>query len=533
MSEAATFDELISEFYKVWFRYHPIAAIFAGVSGYEGQLGADGDDDIGALSSLLGNLLLGLEEMDFQALDADRQLDMQLLFGAAMIEHRIMMEYDWRHRDPAKYLPLRTLQELVVRQPERFCEALQGVLDCTGNYLRQARGQLAELPELVSTLWLADAIETIELGIPWLKRLGREVPQTRECCAELGKLQQLSIQAVAAVEDYRDYLLKELTPIAAGRSDCGVELVGQLLKHRHQLELTGEDALHMARMVQAQIVQRLAEQGLDADYLGTQIKAETRLSGDKRLQAYRDEAERLKAFVRDEELLQPPPQALEFRVTDSCFSKCECGSYLRSANGGIFLIPSDDQLAGGESLGSIRLRSVYSGWAGRHFLAWVGGVEAHSLVRQINPSAAFKRGWAHYMSQLLESRGYFSETDKIQLSQRRFALAEQAVVDLEFHLGLIDSMQALARLKALSDTPGLAESNLTMLSRRPTDAFMALIGASLMETTRRLVMQQQPELSLQMFHSDLLAYGAVALPLVVQRTYGSELWQQVTDEVLV
>lgn len=107
MPETANFDALISEFYKVWFRYHPVAAIFAGVPGYEGLLAADGDDDVGALSSWLSNLLLGLEELQFEALDPDRQLDLQLIFGAAMIEHRMLLEQDWRHRDPARYLPLR------------------------------------------------------------------------------------------------------------------------------------------------------------------------------------------------------------------------------------------------------------------------------------------------------------------------------------------------------------------------------------------------------------------------------------------
>ena len=29
MSEAGAFDALVSEFYRVWFRYHPIAAIYA------------------------------------------------------------------------------------------------------------------------------------------------------------------------------------------------------------------------------------------------------------------------------------------------------------------------------------------------------------------------------------------------------------------------------------------------------------------------------------------------------------------------
>ncbi len=532
MSEVAAFDELICEFYKVWFRYHPIAAIFAGVSGYEGLLAADGDDDVGALASWLSSLLVSLEELDYTALDPDRQLDMQLIFGAAMIEHRTLLECDWRHRDPAKYLPLRAMQELVVRQPEKFCEAMQGMLAGTADYLRSARGQLSELPEIVSTLWLADALETAEAGVPWLRRLERELPQTRECCSDLGRLQALSNKAIKAIEDFREYLIKDLAPLAGGTAECGPELASRLLKHRHQLDLTQEDALQMARLTQAQTQQRVEQQGLMLERIREQMANETMLSGAVRLQAYHDEAEQLRRFVQEQHLLQPPEQALDFCVTDHCFTKCECGSYLRSETGGVFLIPDGKQLEGGESRASIRLRSLYGGWAGRHFLAWAGGVQAHSLVRQINLSAAFKRGWAHYMSYLLEERGYFREEDMLQLSQRRLALAEQAVVDLEFHMGMIGSMQALERLQALSDLPGWAESSLTALSRRPTDAFMALIGASLMDTTRQIVLQKQPQLSMQAFHSQLLAHGAVSLPLVVKRVFGEEVWQQVTDEVL-
>jgi hypothetical protein len=137
------------------------------------------------------------------------------------------------------------------------------------------------------------------------------------------------------------------------------------------------------------------------------------------------------------------------------------------------------------------------------------------------------------MSHLLEDRDYFTEQDRLQLTQRRLALAEQAVVDLEFHLGQISSMQALERLRALSTLPGWAESSLTALSRRPTDAYMALLGASLMETTRRIVMERQPELSQQEYHAQLMTHGAVSLPLVVKRVYGEAVWQGALDEVLI
>ena len=529
MSEAKEFDALVSDFYRVWFRYHPVAAIYAGVAGYEGLLNPDGDDDVGALSHLLSNLLVGIKELDYHRLDADRQLDLQLIYGAAMIEHRILLEHDWRHRDPAKYLPLHALQELVLRQPEGLCDALTGILEKTPNYMRDARGRLSELPGLVSTLWLADALELAEKGVPWLKRLGRDLPQTRECCSDKGRLQSLASQAAEAIEDYKVKLIRDLTPNASGTADCGRELLDWLLKHRDQLELETEDALNYAETRLQRVYGDLEQQGLSLQ----DLKYETaeKLSGSERLQAYHRESERLRQFLEQQALLTVNEQPLEIRVTDNCFRQPDCGSYLRSETGGVFLVPHDDQVGGGESLAAIRMRILYGGWAGRHYLAWAGGVPAHSLVRQINPSAAFKRGWAHYMSRLLERQDFFDRADRLALWQRRLALAEQAVVDLEFHSGRINSRQALERLKLLSDMPCWAEVSLTAISRRPTDAFMALLGAELIETLADRLSRQQG-MSLKNFHEQLLATGPVALPLVVQRAFGSGHWLACINEVM-
>ncbi|MCG8102298.1 MAG: DUF885 domain-containing protein [Candidatus Thiodiazotropha endolucinida] len=529
-NEAAAFDSLIADYYRVWFRFHPVAAVYASVPGYEGLLAADGDDDMGALANLISNLLVSLKELDYDALDADRQLDLQLIYGTAMVEHRLLLEHDWRHRDPARYLPLHLLQELVVRQPEKLCEALMGVLEKTPNYLRDARGRLGELPGLVSTLWLADALETAEKGVPWLKRLGRDLPQTHECCADKGRLQSLSSQAAEAVDDFKLAMIKDLTPSASGTADCGKELLAWLLRHRDQIDIRVEDALAYARRRLHQTYEELERQGISLQAV-KQVKGE-QLNGDNRLQAYREEAAGLRSFLQWLEILPDSPQPLAFRITDSCFRQPDCGSYLRTQQGGVFLIPHDQQVGGGESRSAIRMRNLYSSWAGRHYLAWAGGVSAHSLVRQINPSAAFKRGWAHYMSRILEGHGYFTENDRLSLYQRRLALAEQATIDLEFHAGEINSRQALERLKRLSDIPCWAEVSLTAISRRPTDAFMALLGAELIEHLCQRQLEQRPGSTLRSLHEELLAHGAVALPLVVQRACDRETWEQALNEVL-
>ncbi|MES9940029.1 MAG: DUF885 family protein [Candidatus Thiodiazotropha sp. 6PLUC2] len=529
-NDASVFDELVADYYRAWFRFHPLAAVFASVSGYEGRLNADGDDDNGALANLISNLLVSLKELDSEQLDADRQLDLQLIYGAAFVEHRMLLEQDWRYRDPARYLPLNQLQELIVRQPDRLCEALMGVLELTPNYLRDARGRLSELPGVVSTLWLADALETAEKGEPWLKRLGRDLPQTRECCADQGRLQTLASKAAEAVGDYRKSLVKELAPVASGTADCGEALLGWLLRNRDQIDLEVKQALGFARKRLQETYQSLESQGLSVTDL-REDRGEI-LSGNDRIKAYREEAKILRDFLQQQQLLPDSEQPLEFRVTDSCFRQPDCGSYLRTEQGGVLLIPHDQQVGGGESRSAIRMRNLYGSWAGRHYLAWAGGVPAHSLVRQINPSAAFKRGWAHYMSRLLEANGYFDEQDRTLLNQRRLALAEQASVDLEFHSGQIDSRQALERLKPLSDIPCWAEVSLTAISRRPTDAFMALLGADLLEHLSNQYIQANPGSSPLTLHEQLLSHGPVALPLVVQRACGQEIWDRAVNEVV-
>jgi hypothetical protein len=106
------------------------------------------------------------------------------------------------------------------------------------------------------------------------------------------------------------------------------------------------------------------------------------------------------------------------------------------------------------------------------------------------------------------------------------------VVDLEFHAGEIDSLQALERLKSLSNIPSWAEMSLTAISRRPTDAFMALLGADLIEQLAAKCSEQDPAMTLMAFHERLLAAGPVALPLAVQRAFGPELWQATLEQVL-
>ena len=68
---AAGFDRTVEDYYKAWFRYHPEAAVEAGVPGYARLLTPYGDEERGALVNLNDVLIDALDELDGQALSAD------------------------------------------------------------------------------------------------------------------------------------------------------------------------------------------------------------------------------------------------------------------------------------------------------------------------------------------------------------------------------------------------------------------------------------------------------------------------------
>lgn len=124
----AQFETLLDGYYESWFRFHPETAVDLGVSGFEGVLRPCDDDDVGALLVLQEKLLNSLEDIDVEALDPDRQIDLVLLAGQANIEHHELLEHDWRRRDPQQFIPVYAIYQLTVK-PVRGDEDIQALSD--------------------------------------------------------------------------------------------------------------------------------------------------------------------------------------------------------------------------------------------------------------------------------------------------------------------------------------------------------------------------------------------------------------------
>ena len=208
-------QSLIQSYYHSWFRFHPEVAVDLGVTGYSHLLTPCGDDDIGALISLNEKLLASLDELEEEQLDATARIDVRLMYGAAMLELEALAEQDWRHRQPARFLPIHAIYQLTQRSVENLHQAMKGRLESIPAHLREARSFLSEKPEQIPLHWLEMAIEEAQHGTEYLRNL-RQHPHIQPLHFE----HELEL-AAHAVELFASFLEHELKPKAKGDFACG------------------------------------------------------------------------------------------------------------------------------------------------------------------------------------------------------------------------------------------------------------------------------------------------------------------------
>ncbi len=533
------FDSLVQEFYEGWFRFYPQAALTVGVSGYEGGLPVVDDDEIGALLSWLESMTMALQELDYHGLDDDRQLDVQLLFGACQEQYHLLMERDPRHRDPLRYLPGCGVQQLVLAPHVERSEALKKYLAAVPEYLRHARGQLATLPPLVPRFWVEGAICQGKADIEYLRGLKKSRLQLRGY-ENIARIHSLCDESAEALEGYLRFLEEEILPKAQGDIGCGSSRYLQLLRHRHFLPIDPDrlydvmERAHRRALEELRVFCREQGDGLDPAAWLEAIAEDGWTSGQKPLEYAKNRCRSLRSFLQESNLIDLPPHAADLRclepaketILESCISgylEPVCGD--PDLQGELYLKPNGIFTPEGVTAHCIR-----QGWSGRHLLyvSASGGTVSDNLLRRINKSPAMIGGWSLYAEQMLFEQGF---DVKLELSllrlTERVVRTRIALLDMEVHLQGKDAGEALQQLQELPGvSPRRAERELLQISRFPADAPAVVAGYLLISGLRESRERGADVFDLKFFHMRLLEQGVVPPPLLVKRVYGEQIWQE-------
>ncbi|MCB1850747.1 MAG: DUF885 family protein [Chromatiales bacterium] len=538
-SSCADFQALTDEFYQVWFRFHPDTAQRVGVPGYAGALPAVDDDDVGALGSWLESTIVGLEEIDFHALDPAGQLEMEILFGACRDEYQAILECDWRHRNPLAFMPLRTVCGLA-READSLGEAaLTRCLQEIPGFLHKARSTLSAYPALIPRIWVDVAQREGAAGVRFLQRLA-------ERGEDAGELRAHCDQAASAVAEYLSFLAEKITPEAEGNTACGWQRFQEQLRLRHHLPDKLGDLHELARQIYQTTAAELS--ALCKEQTGVEdprpwlerLTQEKKLQGEERVRYVRKRSNEIHRRLADTDQFRLPDAALlELRLAAED-SPLDCATVYRPTTAagipsGELYLPRPVTGTAVDTPAQLTAWCIRNAWPGRHLqsvTASAGG-HAESMVRRVNFSPSQQVGWLLYAEQLVQELGLFpAPKHKLYCLLARLRRTLLALLDIEFHVYGLTVSSALQQLQEL---PGQhaqsAAQDLLMLTRYPTQQLVGVVNWRLIDVLRQW-QQSHGEGTPADFHHLLLSQGCVALPPVIRQLYGRQAWDWVVARLI-
>lgn len=538
-SEADRFAQLVRDYYRAWFRYHPEAALAAGIGGYEHLLTPFDEEAAAAIAVLNDELLVGLNELDRDALDADARLDLDVLYGAAWLENRYLLEVQPYRADPGRCLPVEAIYQLTILPVADFQGALVARLAHAPSHLVYARYFLRDKAARIPRLWLQSAITSARHGAEFIRGLPAHPKVAAQPPVGLDGLVGAASEALNA---FADFLERDIGERARGDFACGAAYFSELLRYRHfldanidELHAFGSALVEDTRGALTEAAGAIVPDGGIAEasaYVRAQHPSAAGL-----IETYRTQMRAAREFVAARRLVTLPvrerldvietPVFLRHQIPFAAYGEPAPNDPRQQ---GYYYVtpPADEEQLQEHNDAGIPLTCVHEAWPGHHlqFVTANGHAAARALPRLLNPSATLCEGWALYCEQMMCEQGFAAQpAQRFLLLKDRLWRALRIVIDIELHTrGLTVDAAADRMTRALGFPRSQALADLAWYSKAPAVPLGYAAGAALINALRT-TQETRPGFELRAFHDRLLSVGSIALPLVIQHAFGEEAWR--------
>ncbi len=535
-----TFDQIEKSYLTAWCRFNPEAALEAGIDDYSDKLAPFDDETTGIQIVLNEKCLAALDELEPTQLDPARKARYKILQGRSIIEHHQLMEHDWRHRDPTQFLPISALHQLTIRPVGHFKKSLQARLAAIPNHLREAKNYLTAVPEIIPRVWLDMALAETEAGIDYCHHLHLH-PMVDDAFQQNDRIEQATADAAKSLERFAQ-TLRRLRPQCEGNFTCGREHFERLLHKQHFLPINAHSLLAFGQKLfdssQQQLNVALAESSLSLDEIQQQHP-----SADSLLFHYQQEMKAAETFLIEHDLVSLPiqqtlhvvstPKFLQHQIPFAAYLDPSVADLSQTAYYYVTPTSNNEELKE-HNKSAISQTSVHEAWPGHHlqFVTANQSAEGSALLHRLNPSATLYEGWALYCEQMMLEQGFNRYPGQhIIMLRDRLWRALRIIIDVEIHtqgLSLEEAAQKMVDTLGFSKEQAIGELN--WYSQSPTVPMSYAVGWALINALRDIV-NPANNVELKQFHDRLLASGSIALPLVIQRQFGEEIWQKCCHHV--
>lgn len=533
----ATFGDFCADFFKRYFELRPTEAIHYGIQGYDHLLNDYSDEAYKEEKAFFHDSLQRLRQISVKGLTRDETIDYALMEGRFTIENYEFNKEDYRLKWPELPLPTPHVYILTVRPTNDIAGNILQRLDAAPGVIRQGISNLSRPEANPPRLWIRMAIDAAKGAVQFLDNLP-SVPKVRDALSDPESFRGAIEKAKAAIEDFKEFLERDLLPRGRDSYAVGEEHYHLLLKKRHFLShdaqsllAFGEGLFEKTKKELMATAEAIAP-GKTIEEVARRIQ-ENHPSADGLLPAYQRAMEAARSFVRERGLVSFPPReelrvvpTPEFRRHETPFA-----AYLSPSPkdpdqiGHYYVTPvTDDDLLREHNWTGLENTSVHESYPGHHLQFTIANSipEASTLPRLTNESSVFYEGWALYCEQLMQEEGFLKTPEhRFVMLKDRLWRALRVIIDVKTQTGRMSYDQAAdLMVRELHFPRAQAQADLNWYSQAPSVPMGYALGWSIINRLRE---QEKERLgsrfNLRGFHDRLLAAGSVSLPLVEKRHF--------------
>ncbi|UCF71253.1 MAG: DUF885 domain-containing protein [candidate division WOR-3 bacterium] len=530
------FADIAEEYLEFNWKASPLTATYVGIHKYDHELDDVQPDFIQDITDQRKRYLNELDRIPKEELNDEEQIDRQLLRNEIA---SIIVDYEqigfWKTH--AAYYPrlcAHSMFLLFVREFAPLSERTSAILSRLRNVprvLEDGKRNLADCPRLFVTLGIQMTDGCVSFIEDLIPKLCTSVPALKH------ELEAASGKAFRALQDYRQYLEKDLLPRSTGEFAIGPELFNFKLKNDHMLPYDAQEILEIGHIMKKRTEDaiRLAAHHIDTGRTWFEIVEaikEQHPEPSDLLQTYKKEMESARNFILQKDLVTVPPgEHLDVIPTPS-FSRpvIPYAAYMSPAQfekqqKGHFYVTlieknlSDrekEEILRGHPIFGIPVTALHEGYPGHH-LQLVIANKLHNKLRRLLETTVFIEGWALYCEEMMYEAGFYSDPRSrlLQLKDQLWR-ACRVIIDVGLHTKKMSYEEAVdllvndAKLERVH-----AQKEVMRYTYTPSQPMSYMIGKKqILELKSDYQKKQGDKFKLKEFHDSLLNFGSIPICLI-------------------
>jgi uncharacterized protein (DUF885 family) len=454
------FQAIADAYLRGYYEFNPTEATALGLHEYDARLESRSSESVAAEVRRLRAALAELARINANLLPPEARYDYLTLASHARAQLLELEDIRMWQRNPNVYnrLAAASVDNILKRNYAPIEQRLDAMLARDREIprlLNEARINLDNPPRIYTETAIAQVRGSLDYFTRVVPQMIERAGGGRLSAARRAQIEASNQSVIAALGSFADWLTRDLSPRSYGEFAIGEENFRRKLLYEEMVETPiaqlirdGERELRRTQEEMRALAEEITP-GRDVVYalqtLGRDHPAADGLVGDTRA-----ELDRIRAFVRTQEILTPPArenlivsETPEYARSTSFASMDAPGPFERAANEAYFYVtPPDAQwdarrreehlsFYNRSSLPVIAMHEVYPG----HYYQYLALKTQPSRVRTVLASASFVEGWAHYCEQMMLDEGFGGNNPKLRLAQLNLALLRlcRYLVGLRMH----------------------------------------------------------------------------------------------------